>query len=53
MTTNPEVLDALYDHYIEVIGKHFIPFWEKYSDLKCINDEIIDKLLDMYVFKLM
>jgi len=48
LATNPEVLDALCDHYIEVIGKHFIPFWEKYSDLQYINDEIIDKAPDIY-----
>jgi hypothetical protein len=46
LATNPEVLDALCDHYIEVIGKHFIPFWEKYSNLQYINDEIIDKVPD-------
>ena len=44
LATNPDVLDALCDHYIEVIGKHFIPFWEKYSNLQYINDEIIDKV---------
>ena len=44
LITNPDVLDALCNHYIEVIGKHFIPFWQKYSDLQYINDEIIDKV---------
>jgi len=48
LATNPDVLDALCDHYIEVIGKHFIPFWEKYSNLQYINDEIIDKVPDVY-----
>lgn len=51
LATNPEVLDALCDHYIEVIGKHFIPFWEKYSNLQYINDEIIDKVDQMQISK--
>lgn len=46
LVTNSDILDALCDHYIEVIGKHFIPFWEKYSNLQYINDEIIDKVTD-------
>ena len=51
LVTNPDVLDALCNHYIEVIGKHFIPFWEKYSDLQYINDEIIDKVDQMQLSK--
>ena len=44
LATNQEVLDTLCNHYIEIIGKNFIPFWEKYSYLQYINDEIIDKV---------
>ena len=51
LVTNPEVLDALCDHYIQVIGKYFIPFWEKYSNLQYINDEIIDKVDQMQISK--
>lgn len=47
LSTDKEKLDALCQHYKEVIVQHFIPFWEKFSDIQYINNEIIDKVDQM------
>ncbi|MCR4030173.1 MULTISPECIES: hypothetical protein [Flavobacterium] len=44
LSTNKEMLDKLCEHYKEVIERYFIPFWEKYSNIQYINDEIINKV---------
>lgn len=44
LSTNKEKLDVLCQHYKETITHHFIPFWEKYSSIQYINDEIINKV---------
>ncbi|AWK05284.1 hypothetical protein HYN56_13985 [Flavobacterium crocinum] len=42
LSTNKEILDKLCNHYKEIINQHFIPFWDIYSNIQYINDEIID-----------
>lgn len=44
LSTDKEMLDKLCEHYKEVIERYFIPFWEKYSNIQYINDEIINKV---------
>lgn len=47
LSTNIEKLDNLCQHYKEMITHFFIPFWEQYSSIKYINDEIINKVDQM------
>jgi hypothetical protein len=44
LSTNKEMLEKFCGHYVKIIREYFIPFWEKYSDIQYINDEIINKV---------
>jgi|GEM_PF-2600456 len=44
LSSNKEMLEKLCVHYVEIIKEYFIPFWEKYSNIQHINDEIINKV---------
>ncbi|GAA3746661.1 hypothetical protein GCM10022422_33860 [Flavobacterium ginsengisoli] len=46
LSTNEEKLNALCQHYKEMIIQYFTPFWEKYSNIQYVNDEIINKVFE-------